>query len=86
MLYYSFLPGQEAGNVEVVLGAGFGDYNDNPEGIAAEVACWLQDQNLLIEMSHATDAASHPYAAQEIVLDIGRTTLSWMALNGSRDR
>lgn len=77
----SFLPGQEAGNVDVVLDAGFGDYNDQPEGIAAEVACWLQDEKLLVTMSHATQEVSHPHAAQDIVLDIGHITHAWMQLN-----
>jgi 1,2-diacylglycerol 3-beta-galactosyltransferase len=77
----SFLPGQEAGNVDVVLEGGFGDYNSNEEGIAEEVACWLQDENLLNAMSAAAREVGHPHAAEDIVKDIGETTHAWMALN-----
>lgn len=78
---FSFLPGQEAGNVDVVLEGGFGDYNKNEEGIAEEVACWLQDENLLNTMSVAAREVGHPHAAEDIVKDIGDTTHAWMDLN-----
>jgi len=77
----SFLPGQEAGNVDVVLEGGFGDYNKDEEGIAEEVACWLQDETLLNTMSLAAREVGHPHAAEDIVKDIGDTTHSWMDLN-----
>jgi 1,2-diacylglycerol 3-beta-galactosyltransferase len=78
----SFLPGQEAGNVDYVLDNGFGDYCENPQLISEEVATWLQDPSLLEEMSRRAQDAGHPTAASEIVLDIGSTTHTWMALNG----
>lgn len=77
----SFLPGQEAGNVEVVLEGGFGDYCKEPEGVAEEIACWLQDENLMQTMSSAALKVGHAHAAEEIVKDIGEITHSWMALN-----
>jgi hypothetical protein len=77
----SFLPGQEAGNVDVVLESGFGDYCEDPVEIAYEVGYWLQDQELLETMSHAAFAAGHPHAADEIVRDIGSETCKWMACN-----
>ena len=77
----SFLPGQEAGNVEVVLEDGFGDYCEDPVNIANEVTCWLQDGNLLKTMSHAAQQAGNPYAADEIVEDIGTLTCAWMDAN-----
>jgi 1,2-diacylglycerol 3-beta-galactosyltransferase len=77
----SFLPGQEAGNVEVVLEDGFGDYCEDPAKIANEVTCWLQDSDLLKTMSRAAQKAGNPYAADEIVQDIGRLTLAWMHAN-----
>jgi 1,2-diacylglycerol 3-beta-galactosyltransferase len=81
---YSFLPGQEAGNVDFVLDGGFGDYNRDPDQIAREIACWLQDENLLTKMSRNTKEASHPTAAADIVKDIGDLTQTWIKLNGER--
>lgn len=81
----SFLPGQEAGNVDYVLDYGFGDYCEDPVSIAEEVATWLQDPTLLEVMSHRAQAAGHPHAASEIVLDIGSHTHVWKALNGIED-
>lgn len=78
----SYLPGQEAGNVDFVLEKGFGDYCDEPVTIADEVTCWLQDSKLLETMSHEAQKAGHPTAAADIVKDIGSITHTWMALNG----
>jgi len=78
----SYLPGQEAGNVNFVLEKGFGDYCDDPVSIADEVTCWLKDSKLLEAMSHAARATGQPTAAADIVLDIGSVTHTWKALNG----
>lgn len=78
----SFLPGQEAGNVDVVLDSGFGDYSKCPEAVAAEVGSWLQDDELLDIMSRCAQKVGHPHAASDIVLDIGEITHMWMRLNG----
>jgi len=77
----SFLPGQEAGNVDVVLESKFGEYNKRPSKIAEIVGSWLQDKELLQTMSRAAVKAGNPYAADEIVADIGRQTVAWMNLN-----
>jgi 1,2-diacylglycerol 3-beta-galactosyltransferase len=71
---FSFLPGQEAGNVNVVLEGGFGDFCDEPYGIAREVACWLQDTQLLEVMSNKAMEIGAPHAASDIVIDIGTIT------------
>jgi len=78
----SFLPGQEAGNVDYVLDHGFGDFCDAPVSMAEEVACWLKDRKLLETMSHCAQEVGHPHAAADIVIDIGSITHTWMALNG----
>lgn len=80
----SFLPGQEAGNVDVVLDGGFGEYREDPEHIAEGVAAWLRDDDLLGRMSRAATAAGAPDAASEIVLDIGRRTEEALRENASR--
>jgi len=68
----SYLPGQEAGNVDIVLDGGFGDFCANRYGIAEEVACWLKDAALLEVMSRSASAVGAPNAASDIVLDIGK--------------
>jgi len=78
----SFLPGQEAGNVDFVLEKGFGDYCENPIAIGREVTYWLQDKEILEVMSEKAQEAGHPDAAAEIVKDIGSIAHTWMALNG----
>ena len=77
----SHLPGQEAGNVDIVLNGGFGDYCEDPETIGLEVACWLQDDALLDVMSQKASSLGHPHAAEEISRDIGETTHEWMRRN-----
>eukprot|EP00985_Skeletonema_marinoi_P035247 scaffold46035_cov204-Skeletonema_marinoi.AAC.4 len=77
----SHLPGQEAGNVDIVLDGGFGDYCEDPETIALEIACWLQDSQLLDVMSKKAQAVGHPHAAEEIAQDIGDTTHDLMEKN-----
>jgi 1,2-diacylglycerol 3-beta-galactosyltransferase len=80
-VFISFLPGQEAGNVDVVLESGFGNYCEDPPEIATEVGEWLQDSSLMNSMSLAATKAGNPYAADEIVTDIGSQTVAWMKLN-----
>jgi 1,2-diacylglycerol 3-beta-galactosyltransferase len=77
----SFLPGQEAGNVDYVLDYGFGDYSEDPVSIAEEVTTWLQKPSQLEAMSHHAQAAGRPDAAADIVLSIGSETHAWKALN-----
>jgi len=77
----SFLPGQEAGNVDVVLESKFGEYNNKPTEIGEIVTSWLLDAALLEKMSKAAMVAGNPYAADEIVEDIGRQSVAWMKLN-----
>lgn len=77
----SFLPGQEAGNVNFVVDNNFGSFCKDPVSIANEVADWLQNPDHLHRMSRAAKDAGHPTAAEDIVLDIGSITHTWKALN-----
>ncbi|GKY94727.1 hypothetical protein MPSEU_000438100 [Mayamaea pseudoterrestris] len=81
----SFLPGQEAGNVDFVIEHRFGDFISakEPEEMAQEVTSWLQDQELMVNMSKAAQRTGQPTAAADIVHDIGAITHTWMALNGA---
>lgn len=83
VMLQSFLPGQEAGNVDFVIENGFGDFCPDPVVMAEEVASWLQDPVKLAELSHQARLAGRPDAASEIVIDIGSRTHAWMALNGA---
>jgi len=77
----SFLPGQEAGNVNIVLDGGFGDFCVDPDDIGNEVSCWLSDDGLMKEMSLKSTAVGHPDAASEIIQDIGGITHEWLIKN-----
>ena len=79
----SFLPGQEEGNVDYVVEGGFGSFcqDTDTEAVAEEVVLWLNDELKLKEMSEAAKKAGHPYAARDIVKQIGDSTLKWKSLN-----
>lgn len=81
----SFLPGQEAGNVNVVLDGGFGDYCESPADIAEEVAFWLCDDSMLQNMSESAYQVGAPHASEEIVANIAESTLHCMALNEGKE-
>lgn len=83
VLLTSFLPGQEEGNVDFVIDAGFGAYcsDTDPIGIAEELCMWLQDDKKLEILSKAATAKGAPYAARDIVRVIGESTIKWLDLN-----
>lgn len=82
----SFLPGQEAGNVEVVLENEFGEYNDDPLVIAPIVSSWLKDPKRLSEMSRRAKKVGRPNAAADIVLDIGTAANAWKSMGAGAKR
>lgn len=81
ILMTSFLPGQEAGNVDFAVEKGFGEYCDEPVYIADIVSKWLEKPHLVQKMSQKAHAVGHPEAASEIVQDIGSITHTWKLLN-----
>ena len=78
---FSFLPGQEAGNVDIVLDGEFGAFCKNPIGIADEVATWLENDPLLNQLSRNAMKEGHPHAAVDIVREIGDSTQRWIEQN-----
>jgi len=82
----SFLPGQEAGNINVVLDGGFGDHCEDPDCIADEVSCWLQDEQLMRVMSQQAREVGHPHAASDIVLEIGQATHDALKKNAMQEQ
>jgi len=86
VLLTSFLPGQEEGNVDYVVEGGFGSYcqDTDPKAVAETIALWLNDEIKLTEMSEAAKKLGHPYAARDIVRQIGDSTLKWKSLNNDQ--
>jgi len=82
----SFLPGQEAGNVDVVLENEFGAYNDDPVEIAQQVAAWMKDPELVNEMSRKAKKVGRPHAAADIVLEMGTAANAWKKLSPKSKR
>ena len=68
----SFLPGQEAGNVDIVLDGEFGAFSKKTKKIAKTVSGWMQDDTKLDEMSVRSSEVGNPTAASDIVQDILR--------------
>mmetsp|Transcript_4057 Transcript_4057/g.5837 ORF Transcript_4057/g.5837 Transcript_4057/m.5837 type:complete len:420 (-) Transcript_4057:102-1361(-) len=81
LILTGYLPGQEAGNVSLVLEQEFGTYSDKPCKIAKTVSRWMRDPTLLHSMSNNALKAGHPSAASDIVLDIGSRTHTWLESN-----
>ncbi|GKZ00075.1 hypothetical protein MPSEU_000960900 [Mayamaea pseudoterrestris] len=82
----SYLPGQEEGNVDYVVEAGFGAYcqDSDPLGIAEEVCMWLTDDDKREMLSRAAHAKGAPSAARKIAQQIGDATLQWRAMNQAK--
>jgi len=84
VLLTSFLPGQEEGNVDFVLENNFGDYvsDGDCKRVANTVLDWLDDDDKLEHMSREASRVGKPYAAREIVREIGKSAWRWKELNG----
>lgn len=74
----SFLPGQEAGNVDIVLDGGFGAFHQKPRKCAEILSSWLKDDNILDTMARKSALVGHPHAAADIIKDIGKTTVQYL--------
>ena len=70
ILLTSFLPGQEAGNVNVVIDNGYGDYNRDPATIGKIVSVWARDASMMAAMSPKAEADGVPNAARDIAATI----------------
>ena len=79
----SFLPGQEEGNVDVVIQNKFGGFvaDTNPFAVAHEACGWLKNKHLMDEMSSHAMSAGVPSAAEDIVKCIGKSVCRWKELN-----
>ena len=84
VLLTSFLPGQEAGNVDVVLEGGFGDYVSDPVGIARTVVEWVNDENMMTTMAKNAESVGAPDAAKSIVEVVLERALEARKLHGGK--
>jgi len=68
ILLYGFIPGQEEGNVDLVVMYGAGTYVEEPAEIARLVAEWLRPgSSALAEMAARSRALGRPAAAERVV-------------------
>jgi 1,2-diacylglycerol 3-beta-galactosyltransferase len=83
VLTTSYLPGQEEGNVDFVIEKKFGAYKSDskPFEISECICEWLQDPDLMVEMSKNAQKASRPNAAEDIARAIGTSVLRWKELH-----
>ena len=75
-MMFSYLPGQEAGNIPFVEESGFGKYSGNPTVIADTVTSWLSDEELLQEMRENALAAARPEATLDIARDLAQVVFA----------
>ncbi len=67
IMLHSFLPGQEAANVSFVVDNKVGEYATRPRRIAAILARWITNPELVREMSARALELGAPHATQNIV-------------------
>ena len=71
-MLFSYLPGQEAGNIPFVENSGFGKYSGDSVVIADTVTSWLSSPSLLQEMRDNALAAARPDATLDIARDLAQ--------------
>lgn len=71
-MMFSYLPGQEAGNIPFVENARFGKYSGDPAVIAETVTSWLSSPDTLKEMKTNALAAARPDATLDIARDLAQ--------------
>lgn len=75
-MMFSFLPGQEAGNIPFVEDSGFGKYSSDPSVIAETVTSWLSDPAKLQEMRDNALNAARPEATLDIARDLAQVVFA----------
>jgi len=75
-MLFSYLPGQEEGNVPFVQDSGFGTFSGDPNVIADTVSDWLASPSSLESMQSAAKAAARPSATLDIARDLATTVFA----------
>mmetsp|Transcript_40216 Transcript_40216/g.159805 ORF Transcript_40216/g.159805 Transcript_40216/m.159805 type:complete len:221 (-) Transcript_40216:596-1258(-) len=71
MIIYTYLPGQEEGNMQFVVDNDLGIYSTDAEVIGATASEWLGDPERLAEMRRRTKTFAMPSASIDIARDLG---------------
>jgi 1,2-diacylglycerol 3-beta-galactosyltransferase len=88
MILFDFVPGQEEGNREYVIGAGAGAHCPRPAQVVHTLRAWLSDPKSLEDMALKARAISRPNAAfnvARIVYDVARKRVEAQPNNKHRD-
>lgn len=75
-LLFTYLPGQEEGNIPYVEESGFGKYCKDPKDIADTVSSWMKSPKKLRAMKQAALAASNPSATLDIAEELAKIAIS----------
>mmetsp|Transcript_5371 Transcript_5371/g.5918 ORF Transcript_5371/g.5918 Transcript_5371/m.5918 type:complete len:471 (-) Transcript_5371:114-1526(-) len=75
-MLFSYLPGQEEGNVPFVEDSGFGTFSADSNVIADTVSGWLSSPSSLESMQSAAKAAARPSATLDIARDLASTVFA----------
>lgn len=84
-MMFSFLPGQEEGNIPFVEDAGFGTYSGDASVIADTVSSWLENPERLEAMQKAALAAARPQATLDIAKDLADIVFAEKAKQQTQD-
>jgi 1,2-diacylglycerol 3-beta-galactosyltransferase len=85
-MMFSFLPGQEEGNIPFVEEAGFGKYSGDSDVIAATVSSWLGSPDKLQQMQEAALQAARPHSTLDIAEDLARMAFAQKAKQFEREK
>jgi 1,2-diacylglycerol 3-beta-galactosyltransferase len=85
-MMFSFLPGQEEGNIPFVEKAGFGKYSGDADVIAATVSSWLASPEKLQQMQEAALQAARPHSTLDIAEDLATRAFAQKAKQAEREK
>jgi 1,2-diacylglycerol 3-beta-galactosyltransferase len=85
-MMFSFLPGQEEGNIPFVENAGFGKYSGDSAVIAATVSSWLASPENLQQMQEAALQAARPHSTLDIAEDLATMAFAQKAKQAEREK
>lgn len=85
-MMFSFLPGQEEGNIPFVEKAGFGKYSGDSDVIATTVNSWLASPETLQQMQEAALQAARPHSTLDIAKDLATMAFAQKAKQSVKEK
>lgn len=85
-MMFSFLPGQEEGNIPFVESSGFGKYSGDPSVIAETVTSWLSSPQMLQEMRDNALSAARPEATLDIARDLAQVVFAQKEKTSAKEK